>query len=223
MIQIHKNSYFCILSEIKRQYNIEFIKILKHVRLAMHTKDDIKYIENMKNNKIDIIDNPIYMCALNKDVDEINKSSFNKNANETYEFKKSVKYYSHIKDDVTEIKTLPINNMLFIKETTERGETVILKKDLKVMITENLDVENGICNGTTGYASDIKKINKKVVVEVLLKNNKIINISTQIVTLEKNIINDALYTITNEFMPKNNVMQSQFIKHKVRHLKTKLY
>ena len=39
----------------------------------MHTKDDIKYIENMKNNKIDIIDNPIYMCALNKDVDEINK------------------------------------------------------------------------------------------------------------------------------------------------------
>ena len=54
------------------------------------------------------------------------------------------------------------------------------------MITENLDVENGICNGNTGYISDIKKINKKVVVvEVLLKNNKIINISTQILTLEK--------------------------------------
>ena len=68
------------------------------------------------------------MCALNKDVDEINKSYFNKNENETYEFKKSVKYYSYIKDDVTEIKTLPINNMLFIKETTERGETVFFKK-----------------------------------------------------------------------------------------------
>ena len=125
---IHKNSYFCILSEIKRQYNIEFIEILKRVRLAMHTKDDIKYIENMKNNKIGIIDNPIYMCALNKDVDEINKSYFNKNENKTFEFKKSVKYYSHIKDDVTEIKTLPINNMLFIKETTERGKTVFFKR-----------------------------------------------------------------------------------------------
>ena len=45
------------------------------------------------------------------------------------------------------------------------------------MITENLDVENGICNCTTRI-SDIRKINKKVVVEVLLKNNKIINIST---------------------------------------------
>ena len=105
------------------------------------------------------------MCALNKDVDEINKSYFNKNANETFEFKKSFKYYSHNKDDVTERKTLPINNMLFIKETTERCETVILRKDLKVMITENLDFENGICNGTTGYISDIKKINKNILLK----------------------------------------------------------
>ena len=27
------------------------------------------------------------------------------------------------------------------------------------MITENLDVENGICNDTTGYITDIRKIN----------------------------------------------------------------
>ena len=55
------NSYFCILSEIKRQD--EFIENIKRVRLAMHTKDDIKYNENMKNNKIDMIDNPIYICV----------------------------------------------------------------------------------------------------------------------------------------------------------------
>ena len=41
---IHKNSYFCWLSEVKRQDNIEFIEILKSVRMSMHTKDDIKYI-----------------------------------------------------------------------------------------------------------------------------------------------------------------------------------
>ena len=104
------------------------------------------------------------MCALNKDV-EINKSYFSENKNETFEFKKSVKYYSYTKDDVTDIKTLPINNMLLIKETTERGETVIFKKDLKVVITENLDVENGICNGTTGYISDIKKLIKKLLLK----------------------------------------------------------
>ena len=60
----------------------------------------------MKNNKINIIDNPIYMCALNKDVDEINKSYFNNYENEPFEFKKSVKYYSNTKDDATEIKSI---------------------------------------------------------------------------------------------------------------------
>ena len=43
------------------------------------------------------------MCALNKDIDELNKSYFNKNENESFEFQKSVKYYTHTKDDVTEI------------------------------------------------------------------------------------------------------------------------
>ena len=28
---------------------------------------------------------------------------------------------------------------------------------MKVMITENIDVTNGICNGTTGYITGIKK------------------------------------------------------------------
>jgi len=32
-----------------------------------------------------------------------------------------------------------------------KGENVVLKKEMKVMITEITDVENGICDGTTGY------------------------------------------------------------------------
>ena len=38
--------------------------------MSMHTKDDIKYIKNMENNKVDENDLPIYiyiyMCALIK-------------------------------------------------------------------------------------------------------------------------------------------------------------
>ena len=60
---IHKNSYFCSLSEVKRQDNIELIEILKRVRMSMLTKDDIKYIKNMENNKVDeMIYQYIYMC-----------------------------------------------------------------------------------------------------------------------------------------------------------------
>ena len=90
---LYKNSYFCSLSEVKRQDNIEFIEILKRVRMAMHTKDDIKYIKNMENNKVDVNDLPIYMCAINKNVDEINKKYFDENKNESFEFIKKYILY----------------------------------------------------------------------------------------------------------------------------------
>ena len=79
----------------------------------MHTKDDIKYIKNMENNKVDENDLPLYMCAINKKVDEINKKYFDENKNESFEFKKSIKYY--VDNEIgtpTEIQNLPSNILL---------------------------------------------------------------------------------------------------------------
>ena len=83
--------------------------------------------------------------------------------------KKIFKYYSHKTDDVIKSKMLPIK-MLFIKEAAERGETVVVKNDLNVMITEILVVETGVCKGTTGYIKDKK--NEIVAAEkILLQDN----------------------------------------------------
>ena len=142
--------------------------------MPMHTKDDIKYIKNMENNKVDENDLPIYMCAINKKVDEINKKYFDENKNESFEVKKSIKYYvDNEKGTPTEIQTLPSNRLTFIKETTKRGDDIILK-NMKVMITENIDVNNGICNGTTGHITEIKKEKGKetYIIGVLTKDNK---------------------------------------------------
>ena len=97
--------------------------------MSMHTKDDIKYIKNMENNKVDENDLPIYMCGINKKGDEINKKYFDENKNESFEFKKSIKYYvDNEKGTPTEIHNLPSNRLNFIKETTKRGDDIILKK-----------------------------------------------------------------------------------------------
>ena len=53
----------------------------------------------MRNSKVGVIDDRIRMCSMNKDV-EINKTHFYKNENGSFEFNKSVKYYSHTKDGV---------------------------------------------------------------------------------------------------------------------------
>ena len=77
----------------------------------------------MKSNEMGVTYKPIYMCSTNKDVDEINKSLIKMRINRLF-FKKPVNFYSHTKDGVLEIKTLPINNLLFLKEITERGDKI---------------------------------------------------------------------------------------------------
>ena len=71
----------------------------------------------------------IYICAINKKDDEIYKKYFDENKNESFEFKKSIKYYvDNEKGTPTEIQNLPSNRLTFIKETTKRGDDIILKK-----------------------------------------------------------------------------------------------
>ena len=70
------------------------------------------------------------------------------------------------------------------------------------MITENIDVKNGICNGTTGYITEIiKNENEKYVINVLTNDNKKINITTLILLSDDIKINNQTYSIRNEFMP----------------------
>jgi len=59
-----KSSYTCVLREVKRQNNKEFIDVLSRVRLGIKNKEDIKYITDMKNNQVDPNDSEVvYMCA----------------------------------------------------------------------------------------------------------------------------------------------------------------
>ena len=67
------------------------------------------------------------MC--NKNVDEINKKYFDENKNESFEFIKSITYYVDNERGLpTEIQNLPSNKLNFIKETSKRGDDIILKK-----------------------------------------------------------------------------------------------
>ena len=96
----------------------------------------------MKNNKVDAND-CVYMCAKNEDVDKINLKYFELNSNESFLFKREMTYYNN------KIKVNVLEENL-IKETKKRGNDIYLKVNMKIMITENIDVENNIFNGMQG-------------------------------------------------------------------------
>ena len=78
--EFHKYSYVCKLKEVKRQDDKEFIELLDRIRYAKHSKEDIHYIKEMNKNNVNEND-AVYLCAKNKDVDEINHKYFESNTN----------------------------------------------------------------------------------------------------------------------------------------------
>ena len=71
------------------------------------------------------------------------------------------------------------------------------------MITEDIDGKNGICNGSTGYITEIKKQKRKetYIISVLTKDNKKIDITTLILLSDDIKINNQTCSIRNEVMP----------------------
>ncbi len=189
---IHKHSYICRLKEVKRQDNKKFIELLERVRICKHTKEDIKYIKEMKNNKVNEYE-ATYMCAKNKDVDEINNKYFEFNKNESVTFENRITYLCNYKN----IEELPKTNKI-VRDVLKRGEDVTLKINMKIMVTENIDVSNGICNGTTGYITAID--NKKVNIKTQDKN---VCIEYFKIKSEDHKLDDSNnnYSVINEYMP----------------------
>jgi len=54
-----------MLTEVMRQENKDFIELLQRVQYGTHTEDDIKCINNMKNNNVSQ-DKAIYVYNSNK-------------------------------------------------------------------------------------------------------------------------------------------------------------
>ena len=100
------------------------------------------------------------------------------------------------------IEKLPGTNKI-VEDILSRGKDLILKLNMKVMVTENIDVENGICNGTIGHIIRFNENN----IEIKTLIDKIINITYHKIDAHKIKFSnydeklDNHYSIVNEFIP----------------------
>lgn len=116
------------------------------------------------------------------------------NQNKCMEFENKITYhYGNLL-----IKELPKTNKI-IREIQQRGKSLVLKMDMKVMVTENIDVSNGICNGTIGRTINMSD----EIVEIKTNQNQLIKIEYFKVKSENHKLDESehTYTITHEYMP----------------------
>lgn len=160
------------LTTIFRQNDAEYIDILKQVRIGQLDADKTKILQKYLNRTYDpsLHNNcvPTKLFPLRAKTDYVNSMMFSKIQEKEFVFTviKKQNCYTHIEsnrpisfdmrqkcDRMTSAEIeYELDNMINNSPCTN---TLRLKKGCAVMCTINLDMDNGICNGSQGIITDI--------------------------------------------------------------------
>lgn len=145
----------CELTTIKRQNQDDFKTFLSHVRIGRLTRDDKLTIEQMTRNKLLT---PTHLFLSNKEAEEFNSTHLEKliqtgvtpsvmNANTEGDFSQD-------------------ERDSFFNDRHQCYQRLIICPGARCMLTANLDVQNGWCNGTLATVVSVKEN------DIIIQNTK---------------------------------------------------
>ena len=136
------------LKENFRQKNdTTFINLLLRIREGKHTDEDINILKSRLNVKPKSVNPPLYLVSSNKSAQHINCTNLEKIKEPVNKY--ITEYKKSNKDKDTEIDDLLVKELQF--QFTQKGiDTLELKKGARVMLTKNMDINNGLVNGSIG-------------------------------------------------------------------------
>lgn len=182
------------LETIFRQKDSEYIKILQEIRrgkISQESKTALqKYVRREYNSEENGGIVPTQIFPTRSKVANVNSYMFNNISEPEYKFECVVRTDVSLYLDTG--KPFPFQIQEFCRRASHEDKmrqveylstnmncekTIILKKNSVVMCTFNIDVENGICNGSQGVVLDFPKIGEgKFGVLVKFYNGKIIRV-----------------------------------------------
>jgi len=149
------------LTQVYRQTHMPFIELLNRVRKGEHTQEDIVFLESLERPLPDDGIMPTKLYTHNANVDSEN-----------------ARYYRAIESPEVRYKAKEGYNDkgMFLVDTLRKGtpDFVCLKIGTQVMMSANVDVDNGLCNGTRGVVTNF--VDSEVVVAgpvgTFIRNNR---------------------------------------------------
>ena len=143
-----------------------YADILNRIRVDEQTKEDIKLLKTrvFPRNSKEIPQEALLITGTNKIVNKVNNEKLNLLPGELYEFK------TQVSSNTRGIFVPKIDNAGQVKGTTLQYE-LKLKLGCRVMLTWNIDVCDGLANGSLGQVIDFKFDSNKKVRYVMVKFN----------------------------------------------------
>ena len=184
-----------VLKTIFRQTDPIYKSILLQIRDASLSNENVSILKNYLNREFDATKYngciPTKLFPTRAKTDYLNNLMFSKLDSKKYTFncEKKVACKTYIEsnkplsmEDLQKCSKLPETMIEFeiqkLIGTSSYPEMLHLKKGAIVMCTVNLDIDNGICNGSQGVISDIIETETSILPEVTFINGikKVLNI-----------------------------------------------
>ena len=166
-----------LIKSMRHKDDILFQKILNRIRIGKISLNTYNTLLNLSNTQFDNI-TPTKLYCLNVDVNRINKNNFNiqycinNNVNlldnllEEHILKNTIECYpnlnfeNEITNENNDINAVYNYNYYSNNKKIKKNDyTVSLIKNLQVMITRNINIDNGLVNGTRGYIVKLNPTN----------------------------------------------------------------
>lgn len=135
----------CYLEEIIRQTDPVFQECLNEVRTANLSPKAIDILSSCEQNKVtnEFGIRPTRIYPVNSAVDKVNTKELNKLTGEQREYEMEIKIH----------KTTYLDQVARYKKSIKAVEKLTLAENAQVMLLANLDVEDGLVNGSRGVVT----------------------------------------------------------------------
>jgi len=160
-------STFLLRTNMRQRNDLKFREMLERLRWGRCSDDDFKVLCNLKKTVFPENIIPTRLYSRNNDVDRINTAEYNKllikNPN-------TIQMTYHLTYPTNSSKNVATKNWV---KSVKVSESITLCLDAQVMVTHNIDIEEGIINGTRGIIVDMSNAS----IKIKLVNGNIIDIN----------------------------------------------
>lgn len=158
--------YQMLLDKPFRQKDEEYVEVLNQIREGKLYKDGYNLLKKRVDVKYnDDLIKPVKLYPIKKSVENINQMEIRKLDGDFVTYKYNVKYDLSEEQDINNIPTqkqMDIEEQSILKNSLFEKE-LALKIGCQVMCIKNIDLDAGICNGSTGIVTDFDRDNNPIV------------------------------------------------------------